>query len=149
MGNKEHRWRLRSSTFWNSHPISNSKRLGIFLGANQILTLYLEQNLLPLNSDVNRNLGCVQSANISCKIARVRKSILNLGFDRFLFESVGNEFHGNNKIPCYEGNPKHQKIKFCPLHDFCSFSNARASEEKVFMVWKRLQMISPFFTPSL
>ena len=56
MGNKEHRWRLHGSTFWNAHLISNSKRLGIFLGANQVSALYLDQNLLPLNSHVNRNL---------------------------------------------------------------------------------------------
>jgi hypothetical protein len=71
MGNKEHRWRLHSSTFWNIHLISNSKRLGIFLGTNQVPTLYLDQDLLPLNSYLNRNLGGVQSANISCEIARL------------------------------------------------------------------------------
>ena len=42
--------------------------------------------------------------------------ILNFGFDRSLFQSVRNEFHGNNKIPCYEGNPKNKKIKLCSSH---------------------------------
>jgi len=59
MGNKEHHWRLHIGTFWNNHLISNSKRLGIFWGANQVSTLYHNQNLLPLISHVNTNLGCV------------------------------------------------------------------------------------------
>jgi len=71
-------------------------------------------------------------ANIEAKYKfkiLVQKSILSLGIDRFLFESVRNKFHGNNKIPGYEGNPKHQKIEFGSLHCFCSLNNARGLEK--------------------
>jgi hypothetical protein len=56
MGNEEHRWRLHRSTFWNTHLIPNSKRLGIFGGINRVPTPYPNKNLLPLNSHVNGNL---------------------------------------------------------------------------------------------
>ena len=62
MVNKEHRWRFHSGTFWNIHLISNSKRSRVFLGANQVPTLYLDQNLLPLNSHVNMNLDEIYCA---------------------------------------------------------------------------------------
>jgi hypothetical protein len=57
MVSKKHRWRLRNDTFWNIHFISNSKRLGKFLGANQIPALCLDQILLSPHSHVNNQIG--------------------------------------------------------------------------------------------
>ena len=87
MGNKEHRRRLHGSTFWNAHLISNSKRLGIFLGANQVSALYLDQNLLPLNSHVNRNLG-IQGTHQNGTNLRLR-GVITFGFLRFVFHFQG------------------------------------------------------------
>jgi hypothetical protein len=39
-----------------SISLPNSKRLRVFLGANQLPIPYLDQNLLPVNSHVNTNL---------------------------------------------------------------------------------------------
>jgi len=65
MVNKQHPWRLCNDTFRNIHFISNSKRLGKFLGANQVPALYLDQNLLSRYSHVNNQIGSGVEISVS------------------------------------------------------------------------------------